>query len=73
MIKSSVEQLAEPIGFDIGHSSDDVQANFINGFSRALAMCQPHQLDMQICYIVDKLSPESKKVILKLTEFINTK
>lgn len=49
MIKSSIERLAESIGYDIGQSDDTVQSDLLNGFGNALAnSMQPHALQTQL-------------------------
>lgn len=74
MIKSSVEKIAGDIGFDIGHSDDVTQSNLINGFSRALKQMQSdHDLDMQLCYISDKLTKDSVDIIKRLYNFVENK
>lgn len=74
MIKSSIEKLSEEIGFDIGMSDDETQAKLLNGFCRALNnSMNKQQLDMQICYIVDKLRPESLEIIKQINVFIENK
>ena len=75
MIKSSVEKMAGDIGYDIGHSDDQVQADLLNGFCRALKNGMPdnHDIEMQICYIVDKLSPDSFKILELFADFIKAK
>ena len=74
MIKSSIEKISESIGFDIGMSDDVTQANLINGFCRALSnSIIYHALDLQICYIVDKLDTKSCDVLRKMAEFIELK
>lgn len=74
MIKSSIEKLAEDIGFDIGISDDITQSNLLNGFCRGLAnSCTDNQLQMQVTCITDKLKPEAIKVIKELAEFIKIK
>jgi hypothetical protein len=74
MIKSSIEKISESIGFDIGMSDDVTQANLINGFCRALSnSIIDHALDLQICYIVDKLDTKSCDVLRKMAEFIELK
>ena len=74
MIKTSIEKLAKEIGFDIANSDDEVQANLLNGFCEGLsdAMNEQH-LRTQICYIVDKLSPKTSKILNELVEFIKLK
>lgn len=71
MIKSSIEKLAESIGFDIGNSDDVVQADLLNGLSKGMVhSMNDRAFDMQMCYIVDKLNANSKKVIKTLNDFI---
>lgn len=73
MIKTSIELLAEPIGFDIANSDDVVQSNLLNGFGRGFQTYNEHQLGLQLSYIVNKLKPETEKIILELAEFIKLK
>ena len=74
MIKTSIEKLAEEIGFDIGNSDDITQSNLINGFCNGLANSMDgRHLETQLCYIANKLSPKSGKVLTGLVEFINLK
>lgn len=71
MIKTSIEKLAESIGYDIGMSNDITQSDLLNGLCTALATSmQPHALEMQLCYIAKNLTPHSKKVLTELVEFI---
>lgn len=74
MFKTSIEKLAESIGFNIGNSDDCVQSDLINGFSKGLCnSMDKHQLEKQICYIVDKLDHNNVKVIKEMYEFIELK
>lgn len=75
MIKSSIEKLSDTIGFEIGTSDDITQSKLINGFCKGLnnSILQEHDLNMQLCYIADKLDKESEKVLIKLGEFIKQK
>jgi len=72
MIKSSIEKISDSIGFDIGTSDDVTQANLLNGFCRGLhnSMTDDHIRDLQFTYIADKLTPDTKKVLKRLIEFI---
>lgn len=71
MIKTSVEKLAEEIGFDIGTSDDVTQAKLLNGFCKGLAnSMDQHQMEKQICAITDSLSDKSCRVIKEFAEFI---
>ena len=74
MIKTSIEKLSREIGFDIGISDDETQANLLNGFCDALAnSMQPNKLEMQICCLVDHLTPKAHKVLKEIAEFIKLK
>lgn len=71
VIKTSVEKLANSIGFDIGTSDNVTQSELINGFSRGLSnSMDQNQLHTQICAIVDHLDPKAKNVIKELYEFV---
>lgn len=75
MIKSTVEKMAEPIGFEIGASDDVTQANLLNAFCKGLynSMNESHNRNLQICYIVYKLDPKACEVLKSISEFIKTK
>lgn len=73
MIKTSIEQMAEPIGFDIANSDDNVQGNLINGLSRGFKTYNEHVYNMQLSYLVEKLNTDSEKLILELSEYIKLK
>lgn len=71
MILSSVEKIAFDIGFDIGMSNDEVQADLLNGFCKAISnSTQIHDRETQLCYIANKLDGRSMAVIKTLHEFI---
>lgn len=73
MIKSSIEQMAEPIGFDIANSDDIVQSNLLNGLGRGFKLFRKEDFNMQLAYITNKLTPEVDNFILELAEFIKLK
>ncbi len=74
MIKSSIEKLAKDIGFDIGNSDDIVQSDLLNGLASGLSKIQSgHDYDMQMCYIAEKLTKESSRMINKLHNFVELK
>ena len=73
MIKSSVELIAENIGFDISHSDDKVQSDLLNGLGRGFKQYQEDNLSMQLCYISQKLTKDSESFIVALAEFIKLK
>ena len=75
MIKNSIQKLSETIGFEIGTSDDVTQAKLINAFCKGLnnSILQKSDLDMQLCYIADKLDEKSEKVLFALVEFIKLK
>lgn len=70
MIKSSVELMAEPIGFDIGNSDDVTQSALLNGMGRAFNTFQELNLEMQLCYISQKLTKQAENFILDLAKLI---
>lgn len=69
-LKQSIEQLAEPIGFDIGHSTNDVQAGFLNGFARAVRYMADSDRSMQYIYIDECLTRDARTVIKELAAII---
>ena len=73
MIKTAIENLAEPIGFDIAHSDDIVQSNLLNGLGRGFATYNESNFDMQMCYIEQKLTPQTRKFLKGLVEFIKAR
>ena len=73
MIKSSIELIAENIGFDISNSDDQTQANLLNGFGRGFKLYQPNDFQIQLSYLTSKLNTDAEKVILEMAEFIKLK
>lgn len=74
MIKTSIQKLAEDIGFDIANSDDETQANLLNGFCKGLANSMDgNALNTQLCYVADKLNAKTKRVLEELCEFIKLK
>lgn len=74
MIKSSIEKLAEEIGYDIGMSDDNTQSKLINGLCESLQNSMDgNKLEMQLCYISKLLTKKSEKTLLALVEFIKLK
>jgi len=75
MIKSTVEKMADPIGFEIGASDDVIQSSLLNGFCRGLSnsMTNDHDTDLQIVYIVEKLDSNAQNTLLNIAEFIKEK
>ena len=74
MILSSIEKMAKDIGFDIGASNDQIQADLLNGFCAAIHQTmQQRDRGTQICYIVDKLDPRSFAILKEIYEFIKIK
>jgi len=70
MIKTSIEKMAKLIGFDIGCSNNEVQADLLNGFFDAMKKTIPKEYDrsLQICYIFEHLSETSKKMIKQFSK-----
>ena len=75
MIKSSIEKLADTIGFEIGASDDVTQALLINELCKGInnSIPQKSDLDMQLCYIAENLDEKSERVLIRLVEFIKLK
>jgi len=74
MIKSSIEKLAEEIGYDIGMSDDQTQSKLLNGLCASLSnSMQKQQLEMQLCYISKNLHPKTEQILIDLVEFIKLK
>lgn len=74
MIKSSIEKIAQDIGFDIGHSDNETQAKLLNGLCKALNQIQfsrgnKSDLDMQLAYIEAELEQNARHIIIALAEF----
>lgn len=70
-ITTSIEKLANDIGFDIANSTDVVQADLLNGLGRGFNGWTESNLDMQLCYLSQHLTPEAKKFIKLLNEYIS--
>ena len=75
MVKSSVEKLADMIGFEIGASDDITQGDLLNGFCRGLSnsILKDSDLDMQFCCIAERLNGKAISVLRRLNEFIEEK
>jgi len=73
MIKTSIEQLAEPIGFDIANSDDNVQADLINGLGRGFNLYSDQNFHTQLSYVVCKINKDGEKFILELAEYLKAK
>jgi hypothetical protein len=70
MIKSSIEKLAESIGFDYAFSDNCVQADLINGLCRGLSGFDRDKMETQLYYIVRELDDPSKDILLQVADFI---
>ena len=75
MVKSTIENMAKPIGFEIGASDDNIQSELLNGFCKGLNNSIPDRgnLSTQIFHIVDKLDDNAIKILSEIHEFINIK
>jgi hypothetical protein len=75
MIKSTIENMANPIGFEIGTSDDRTQAELLNGFCKGLKNSMPDKsnLNMQLCYIADKLDSNTENLLLEIVEYVKVK
>jgi len=71
MINTSIEKMASDIGFDIGMSDDITQANLLNGFCKGIGKIQSNRdREMQICYIEERLTNESRNIITEIYKFV---
>jgi len=71
MIKTSIEKMADDIGFDIGQSNDETQGKLLNGFCRALHNSMSEcDRKMQISYMVQHLEHNAMKILLEISEFV---
>jgi hypothetical protein len=68
-VRTAVEQLAEPIGKEIGMADDHTQAALLNGFAGMMKAACGREIETQLCWISDKLSPAAKDVIVRLARF----
>jgi len=75
MIKSTVEKMANPIGFEIGTSDDIIQSDLLNGFCKGLHDSIPNKnnFQSQLCAISNKLDKTAENVLIELVEFIKCK
>lgn len=71
MILTSIEKLANSIGFNIGNSNNVVQSDLLNGLAQGLGSGIDNQkLELQYSYIENGLTEEAKNIIKELSEFI---
>ena len=71
-IISSIEKMANDIGYDIGMSSDVVQSDLLNGFCKAIHdSMREYNRGGQICYIVKKLDDKSKIILREIVGYID--
>ena len=69
-ILSASEQMARPIGEEIGASNDVAQAALLNGFCEMLnRTCEASRRDMQIAFFTSKLSPITRSVLVTIAAF----
>jgi len=76
MIRTSIAELADPIGFDIGCFDNIVQSNLLNGLCRGLSTsCGgiTANLDMQLCYISDSITDDTARILERIVEFYKSK
>lgn len=65
--------MAEPIGFDIANSTDEVQANLLNGLGNGFKLFSDENFHMQLSYTSTRLNKPAEKLILELAEYIKLK
>jgi hypothetical protein len=71
MITTAVQQYAKAIGEEIGNSDDITQADLLNGFFEMFDHSIPDRTinETQIAGVTRRLSPRSKKVLIRFAEF----
>lgn len=73
-IKTSIELIAERVGFDIANSDDQVQGDLINGFCDGLRQSMnDSNRSTQICYFVDKVKPINYAILQDIAGFVDLK
>ena len=69
-ILTASEQMARPIGEELGASNDVAQAALLNGFCEMLnRTCGPVGRDTQIAFFTSKLSPTTRRVLVTIAAF----
>lgn len=69
MILTSIEKLSKDIGFDIGNSNDEVQADLLNGLCEALSLIKKEDRQMQLLYIYKRLDPKTIQILKDIIDF----
>lgn len=69
-VLTAAEQMAEPIGFDIARSNDQVQAALLNGLARGMRPMQRIDREMQLAYMTKHLTPDAKALLRDLVGMI---
>lgn len=72
-VTTSIERLANDIGFDIGLASDTSQADLINGMARGFKTFRGSQSSMQMAYMVDKLDKDAEEFVRALAGAVEAK
>lgn len=70
MVKTSIELIANNIGFDIANSDDRVQADLLNGLGRGFKIYLDQNKHTQVAYIVQHLTPEAKELLKLINDYI---
>lgn len=70
MVKTSIELIANNIGFDIANSDDRVQADLLNGLGRGFKTYHEQNKHTQIAYMVQHLTPEAKELLKLIGEYL---
>ena len=71
-ITTSVEKMADPIGFDIAHGTDQTQAQLLNGLARGFFQTMPneHERGTQMCYVMPYLTLQAKAMLREFAAFV---
>jgi hypothetical protein len=68
-IRSAIEQLAGPIGEELGASDDFAQATMLNKFCEMLERSCRGEMQTQICFFTRNLTPQAKRTLRLIAEF----
>lgn len=69
---NSNQKYARDIGFDYGHSDNNVQAELLNGFAKGVrtACIRDSTIETQFAYVVQGLDVDARKVLMSLAGMI---
>ena len=71
-ITTAIEKMADPIGYDIAHGTDQTQASLLNGLARGFFQTMPnsHERGTQMCYVMPYLTIQAKAMLSEFAAFV---